>query len=120
MQYIAKFIAAIHDAWLKLSPGVRVALSFSAAVLAAAAIGLVQAFGWFIPGSIAGAKAEVIAFLTYALPVLAVLATQLVRSKIAPALVAWFLSTFGYATAARAQVPATRDGLSRPDIWVRL
>jgi hypothetical protein len=113
-------IATAHNAWLKLDPGFRIALSYSVAILVAAAIGLSQAFGWAIPGSIAGAKAEVIAFLTYAVPVLAVLATQLVRSKIAPAIVAWFLSTFGYATAARAQVPATRDGLSRPDIWVRL
>ena len=115
---MAALIAQAHNAWLRIDPGVRVALSFSAAVLVAAAIGLVQAFGWFVPGSVAGAQAEVIAFLTYAVPVLAVLATQLVRSKIAPAIVQWFLATFGFAPASKVQRPAA-GGLVRGDIWVR-
>lgn len=96
MQFIAQIVANIHNAWLALPEGVRAALSYSAAILVAAAIGLVQAFGWAIPGSIAAARGEAIAFLAYAVPVLAVLVAQLVRSQIAPALVAWFLSTFGY------------------------
>ena len=115
---MSQFIANIHNAWLQLDPGVRAALSFSAAVLLAAAIGLVQGFGWVIPASVVDAKGEVIAFLTYALPVLAVLVAQLVRSKIAPAFVAWFMSTFGYAPAYKVQTPSA-GGLRRSDIWVR-
>ena len=99
---MSQFIANIHNAWLQLDPGVRAALSFSAAVLLAAAIGLVQGFGW----------------VTYAVPVLAVLVAQLVRSKIAPAFVAWFMSTFGYAPAYKVQTPSA-GGLRRSDIWVR-
>jgi hypothetical protein len=115
---MSQFIADIHNAWLKLDPGVRAALSFSAAVLLAAAIGLTQAFAWFVPASVVDARGEVIAFLAYALPVLAVLVAQLVRSKIAPVIVAWFLSTFGFAPAYKVQRPAA-GGLKRPDIWVR-
>jgi hypothetical protein len=118
MTFIGSLIKTLHNYWLKLDPGVRVALSFSAAILVAAAIGLVQAFNWIIPVSVVDAKAEVVAFLAYAVPVLAVLVTQLVRSKIAPAIVAWFLSTFGYAPAAKVQKPA-KGGLTRTDIWVR-
>ena len=59
-----------------------------------------------------------VAFATVVAPVLAVLAVQLVRSKIAPAVVAWFLSTFGYAQAVKVQTPAM-GGLKRLDIWVR-
>ena len=90
-------IATIYAYWQKLPAGVRTALSYSVAVLVAAAIGLSQAFGWAIPGSIAGAKAEVIAFLTYAVPVLAVLAAQLIRSQIWPPVFAWILSLLGLA-----------------------
>jgi hypothetical protein len=116
--FIGSIVTAIHNAWLSIPPGVRVALSFSVAALVAAALGLLQAFNWVIPSSMVDAKGEVIAFLTYALPVLAVLATQLVRSKIAPAIVAWFLSTFGYAQAVKVQTPSM-GGLKRLDIWVR-
>jgi hypothetical protein len=113
--FMGQVVAAIHNAWLQIPPGIRVALSFSAAVLVAAAIGLVQAFNWILPGSLIDAKAEVIAFLTYAVPVLAILATQLVRSKIAPAIVAWFLSTFGYT------LPQSYGltGLPRRNAWVK-
>lgn len=115
----ANLVAKIHNAWLRLPVGIRTALSFSVAVLVASAIGLVGAFGWFVPTSTADAKGEVLAFLTYAVPVLAVLATQLIRSKVAPAIVAWFLGTFGFAPASKAHRAASSAGLRRGDIWVR-
>ena len=118
MTSIGAFVAALHNEWLKFDPGVRAAVSFSGAVLVATAIGLIQAFGWFIPGSVADAKGEVIVFLTYAVPVLAVLAAQLVRSRIAPAVVRWFLTTFGFGPASKVQT-AHVGGLKRGDIWVR-
>jgi Na+/melibiose symporter-like transporter len=116
---MTQFVAWAHNDWLRLPAGVRSALSFSVAVLVASAIGLIQAFGWFVPASTADAKGEAIAFLTYAVPVLAVLVAQLVRSKVAPALVAWFLGTFGYAPASKVQRAASPAGLRRGDIWVR-
>jgi hypothetical protein len=117
---VSQFIASLHNAWLQLDPGVRAALSFSAAVLLAAAIGLTQAFAWFVPASVVDAKGEVIAFLAYALPVLAVLVAQLVRSKIAPALVGWFLRTFGYITARQAGYePLVGGALGNLSAWVK-
>ena len=116
---IPPLIAKIHDQWLRLPAGVRAALSFSVAVLVAAAIGLVQAFGWFVPTSTADAKGEALAFLTYAVPVLAVLVAQLVRSQVGPAVVKWFLGTFGFAPAFKVQRAASPAGLRRGDIWVR-
>jgi hypothetical protein len=93
---MSQFIANIHNLWLMIPVGIRAALSFSVAVLVASAIALVQGYGWFIPTSTDALKGEAIAFITYAVPVLAVLVTQLVRSQIAPAVVQWFLSTFGF------------------------
>jgi hypothetical protein len=117
MQFIGQIVARIHNAWLALPGGVRAALGYSAAVLVAAAIGLLQAFNWIVPTSVVAAKGEAIAFLTYAVPVLAVLVAQLVRSQIAPALVAWFLSTFGFVPVAT----VTTNGRAWPvtSIWVK-
>ena len=97
MNRLAAIIAAIHNAWLTIPLGIRTAISFSVAVVVASAIALVQGYGWLVPTSLDAVKGEAIAFLTYAVPILAVLVAQLVRSKIAPAIVTWFLSTFGYA-----------------------
>ena len=93
---MSAFIVTLHNAWLAIPAGIRVALSFSAVAVATAAVALVQQFGWFLPTSVTDAKGEGLAFLTYAVPVLAVLIAQLVRSQIAPAIVNWFLSSFGY------------------------
>jgi asparagine N-glycosylation enzyme membrane subunit Stt3 len=94
---VPALIAKIHNAWLTIPLGIRTAISFSVAVVVASAIALVQGYGWLVPTSLDAVKGEAIAFLSYAVPILAVLVAQLVRSQVAPAVVTWFLSTFGYA-----------------------
>ena len=111
---IPALVAKIHNAWLTIPLGIRTAISFSAAVVVASDIALVQGYGWLVPTSLDAVKGEAIAFLTYAVPILAVLVAQLVRSKIAPAIVTWFLSTFGYA-------PTASFAALRSDAkWVRI
>jgi hypothetical protein len=95
---MSAFIVQLHNAWLTIPEGIRAALSFCAATVAAEAVALIENYGWFVPSDVNAAKGEALAFLAYAVPVLAVLVAQLVRSTIAPAVVNWFLSTFGYKT----------------------
>jgi hypothetical protein len=121
MNRLAAAIAAIHNAWLTIPLGIRTAISFSVAVVVASAIALVQGYGWLVPTSLDAVKGEAIAFLTYAVPILAVLVAQLVRSQVAPAIVTWFLSTFGYAPAKTLpQVSYGLKGLPAASAWVKV
>ena len=85
---IAQFIANIHNAWLGIPVGVRLALAFSGATF----IGVAQTFGWTFPHSLSEAQAELVAFVAVAAPVM----VAVIQTTIAPALAKWFLSTFGY------------------------
>ena len=120
---MTQLITNVHNAWLLIPAGVRVALSFSVALVIATAVALVQGYGWFFPGSTDALKGEALAFITYAVPILAVLVAQLVRSQIAPAVVTWFLSTFGYQTVKSAPAAAFRalpnEHLLQAAAWVK-
>lgn len=118
---MSQLIANVHNAWLLVPAGVRTAISFSMALVIATAIALVQGYGWFFPGSTDALRGEALAFITYAVPILAVLVAQLVRSQIAPAVVTWFLSTFGYAPAKTLpQVSYGLKGLPAASAWVKV
>jgi hypothetical protein len=112
MKTIGSIVATIHNAWLRLPAPVREALGYSVAILAATLIAMGKAFAWTIPDSPAAAWSELVAFATIAAPVLMALAVVLVRSKVAPAVISWFLGAFGYiqASAKGAQPP-------RADLW---
>jgi hypothetical protein len=96
--WIGGVVAAVHNAWLNIPAAIREAVSLALAVFIAAAIAQARNFGWYLPSDWAGLQTELLAFWAYALPPLTVLAVLLIRTKIVPPIVEWFLETFGYVT----------------------
>jgi hypothetical protein len=115
---IGGIVAAAHNAWLQIPAAVREALSLALAVFIAAAIAQVRNFGWYLPADWPGLQTELLAFWAYALPPLMVLAALLIRTKIAPPIVEWFLVTFGYYLLPPAR--GQRAGIQlQPGAWYR-
>jgi hypothetical protein len=100
---MSAFIAQIHNWWILLPAGIRAGLAYLVASFIAAA----QAFGWSFPHSLSEAQAEGLAFVAVFAPV----AVAIIRNTIAPAVVRWFLDTFGFAPTYSAR--ATSDAWTK-------
>ena len=86
---MSALIAKLHNWWITVPEGLRGILAYAVVTLVA----LGQAFNWTFPHSLTEAQAQLVAFAAIAAPVVVVI----VRTQLAPWLVAWFLSTFNYA-----------------------
>lgn len=104
---MAALIAKLHNWWITIPEGLRGILAYAAVTLVA----LAQAFNWTFPHSLTEAQAQLVAFAAIAAPVLVVI----VRTQLAPWVVAWFLSTFNYAR----PMQLSRLSATRTDRWFK-
>jgi len=114
VKQIGDVFAFLHNAWLTQPPALRT----GERRLGIAVLAVVLAFAWTLPNplTLEAIVAQVQAVWLLLIPV----AIPIIRDDIVPALVAWFLSTFGYAPAYKVQPPERHfGGLKHGDFWVR-